>query len=248
MHIQTILQNYGLSEKEVAVYTALIELGPSPVRLIAQKSKVNRGTTYDILRSLMEDGLVVYYHKETKQYFVAEPPDKLLAALESKQARLHELKEKVKLELPELRSLYERKGGKPQVRMYEGLSGIRQILEDVLKTVGVSKDKMYYVYSASTVRKNVYMAMPDHGVKRVKQKIRVRTISLGSGGQLIGLDERKWLESPAKNQQATYEIIYKGKVAHISLDDTENPTGVVIENSAIYETQKIIFQTLWQTL
>ena len=47
---------------------------------------------------------------------------------------------------------------------------------------------------------------------------------------------------------ATYEIIYAGKVAHISLDDSQNPVGVVIENDPIYETQKMIFEFNWSKL
>lgn len=248
MHLHTILKEYGLSDKELAVYTTLIEIGPNPVRAIAQKSKVNRGTTYDILKSLIHEGLVAHYNKATKQYFVAEPPEKLIEALHSKQERLRELRDSVSHILPELKVLFERQGGKPQVKLFEGLSGIKKILEDVLGTMAGAKEKLYFVYSASTVRKNVYIAMPDHGVRRVKKKIRVQTISLGGGGQLIGFDERKWLQADRVSPRATYEIIYGGKVAHISLDDTDNPVGVVIENESIYETQKIIFQTLWHAL
>ena len=78
MDIQVIFKNFGLSEKEIAVYLALIELGPSSVREIAAKSKVNRGTSYDILKSLIALGIVSYYNKESKQYFIAEQPEKLL--------------------------------------------------------------------------------------------------------------------------------------------------------------------------
>jgi hypothetical protein len=53
---------------------------------------------------------------------------------------------------------------------------------------------------------------------------------------------------PDKELKATYEIVYAGKVAHISLDDTETPVGVVIQNRAIYETQKLVFEFNWKNL
>src|SRR5258708_27934173 len=68
MQIEVILKNFGLSEKEISVYLALVELGPSSVREISAKSKVNRGTTYDILRALIKLGIASYYNKESKQY------------------------------------------------------------------------------------------------------------------------------------------------------------------------------------
>lgn len=247
MQIHNLLKTFGLNDKEIAVYTTLISLGPSPVRLIAQNSKVNRGTTYDILKSLMADGLVSYFNKATKQYFIAEPPEKLLTALENKEKYFAELKATIIQNLPELQALYTRQGEKPQVRLYEGVLGVRQILEDVLTTMAARKEKTYYVYSSASVRSNVYKAMPDFSNRRIVKKIKVRTISLGPGGQLTGLDERKWIPDASK-LKATYEIIYGGKVAHISLDAGNQPVGVVIENSDIYQTQKMIFEFNWNQL
>ncbi len=247
MDTQTLLKEFGLTDKESAVYLGLIKLGPSAVRILAQEARVNRGTTYDILKNLISQGLVSYYNKESHQYFAAEPPEKLVLALEQKQKDLEIVKEKIQQNLPDLQFAFNQKGGKPLMKLYEGTRGIRQILEDVLNTVAKSENKIYYVYSSSSVRKNVYQSMPDFSDRRIKKKIKVKTIALGPGGQLVGLDERKWLSSE-KNDLATYELIYSGKVVHISLDNSENPVGVMIENAAIYETQKMIFDFNWSRL
>ncbi len=250
MEIQVILKNFGLSEKEIAVYLALVELGASSVREIASKSKVNRGTSYDILKSLITLGIVSYYNKESKQYFIAENPEKLLSAIDQKKEDLEEVRNNIERSLPLIKTLFEKQGGKPIVRFYEGTKGIRQILEDVLVEVGGNKDKSYYLYSSSTPedRKNVYGAMPDFSTKRVAKKIAVKIISLGEGGKLVGLDERKIMPSKCENLKATHEIIYAGKVAHISIDKNENPVGVVIQNEEIYNMQKMIFEFNWQKL
>jgi sugar-specific transcriptional regulator TrmB len=250
MQIQAILKRFGLSEKEISVYLALIELGPSPVRSISLKSKVNRGTTYDILKSLISLGVVAYYNKESKQYFVAEPPENLLSAISNKQKELTEIKEDVQANLPLLKTLFEKQGGKPVVKFYEGAKGISLILEDVLEEVGKAQNRSYYLYSSATQehRKNVYGAMPNFSEKRVKKGIQVKIISLGEGGKLAGLDERKQMPVGTKDLKSTHEIIYAGKVAHISLDDKEDPVGVVIQNEAIFETQKILFEFNWSKL
>jgi len=252
MQIQVVLKNFGLSEKEIAVYLALIELGSSSVRAIAEKSKVNRGTTYDILKSLINMGIISYYNKESKQYFIAERPETLLAVIDRKREALSEVKANIEESIPLFKTLFEKQGGKPAVKLYEGIIGIRHILEDVLKSMDRVKDKTYYVYSSATVRKNVYLAMKDFSRKRISRKIKVKTIALGEGGNLLGLDERKWMQLPNKNDEEnlrpTYEIIYCGKVAYISLDNAENPIGIVIENEEIYHTQKLIFEQSWKNL
>jgi len=262
MDIQVILKNFGLSEKEIAVYLALIELGPSSVREISCKSKVNRGTSYDILKSLIAIGIVSYYNKESKQYFVAEQPEKLLLALDQKQEDLLEVRKNIQESLPLIKTLFEKQGGKPAVKFYEGDKGVRQIFEDVLDEVSAAADKTYYLYSSATARhrKNVYGAMPDFSEKRVKKGIKVKIISLGEGGQLAGLDERKQMPfvpplplgegrgEGLKAIGATHEIIYAGKVAHISIDSNGEPVGVVIQNEEIYNMQKMIFEFTWNRL
>jgi hypothetical protein len=124
-------------------------------------------------------------------------------------------------------------------------------LEDVLETVSRQSIKEYFVYSSVNLRKDVYNAYPNFSDIRKSKKIQVKTIALGEGGQLVGLDERKWLNDPQVAREkgnSTYEIIFAGKVAHISLDDTANPVAVLIENQSIYETQRAVFESLWAKL
>jgi hypothetical protein len=45
-----------------------------------------------------------------------------------------------------------------------------------------------------------------------------------------------------------YQFIYAGKVAHLSLDKAMQPIGVVVEDDAIYQTQKLIFEFNWSKL
>jgi sugar-specific transcriptional regulator TrmB len=250
MEIQVILKNFGLSEKEIAVYLALIELGPSSVREISAKSKVNRGTSYDILKSLISLGVVSYYNKESKQYFMAEAPEKLLSAIDQKQEDLLEVRKNIQESLPLIKTLFEKQGGKPVVKFFEGSKGVRQIFEDVLDEVSSADDKSYYLYSSATAehRKNVYGSMPDFSEKRIKKGIKVKIISLGEGGQLAGLDERKQMPAESKDLKATHELIYAGKVAHISIDSNGEPVGVVIQNEEIYQMQKMIFEFTWNRL
>ncbi len=243
-----LLKRLGLSDKEVSVFVALAELGPSPVRDIARKASVNRGTAYDVLKGLMRHGLVSSFHTKTHQHFTAEQPEKFLDLLKERQEDLKELKRQVEADLPELASAFKSRGGRPIVKMYEGRRGVRTILEDVLDSMAKSRQKVYYVYSSSTVRKNVHEAMPNFSQERIAKKIYVKTIALGSGGKLFGLDERKWMQLPEAGLKPVYELIYAGKVAHISLDNEANPVGVVIEDREIFETQKMIFEFNWGKL
>lgn len=245
MIVENLLQ-FGLSEKEISVYLSLISLGPSPVRAIAKQAQVNRGTSYDILKNLIDLGLVSYYKQDKKQHFVAEPPQRIVDAIENKKRSLTTLKTEVAKHLPELESMYEKSGAKPVVKYYEGNSGTRTILQDVISTTKDLDDRTYYIYSSADIKEYIYKAYPGFSDDRVKNKISVKAIAIGQGGELVGLDERKWLSK--KEAAPSYILIYSGKVAMISLDTSDTPVGVIIENEGLYETQKMVFQKLWQTL
>lgn len=248
MDLNKYLTKLDFSEKETAVYLALLRRGSQPVREIAREAKVNRGTAYDVLKELIKKGLVSHYTTRSHQHFSAEPLEKLLGILEEKEQSIREMQKNIRISLPELKSIYVQKGGRPSVKLYEGRRGIRTILEDVLASVAVSKEKKYFVYSSANLRKDVYEAMPEFTRKRIKHKVKVKTIALGRGGELHGLDERKWMHIEEENLKPVYEIIYAGKVAHISLNNTSDPVGVVIENEEIFFTQKMIFEFNWQKL
>jgi len=246
MPIINILKQLGFSEKETQVYLALLNLGPAPVRQIAQKAQINRGTTYDILKSLIKRGLVSYYHQDRHQYFLAEDPDKLKDYLEDRRKELDAVKQQMENVIPEMKSIYNKAGQKPVARYYEGTRAIKTILQDVLKIMNEAEEKEYYVYSSSDVRAYLYKDFPNFAKERVRLSIKVKAIAIGSGGALWGLDERRWLSK--KEGSPTYIIIYDKKVALISLSPDKVPHGVIIEDKNIFATQKIIFESLWKNL
>ncbi len=242
----TILKKLGLNDKEIKVYLKLLEEGGISVRRLAGLTDLNRGTTYDILKKLQSRGLVSYYQQDTRQKFVSEDADKLLQLARARENDLKKTKRGLEELIPELRSLREKGGSRPTTRFYEGKKGVRFILEDVLAAVSRAEKKEYYIYSATKSSDDINNAYPDFTRARIKQKIKVKAISLSEGGKMHGLDERRWLGS--HEESATFILIYAGKCAFLSRDAQGAPVGVIIENRMIYETQKIIFLKLWEKL
>lgn len=246
MDIKRTLRRLDLNDKEIAVFITLARLGPSAVRSVAREAEVNRGTTYDTLKHLLTQGLVSYYHQDKHQYFVAEPPERLFALLEERIKKEQETKVELEKIRPELEALYATPGQKPSVKYYEGFRGAKTILRDVLAVMLRVEKPEYYVYSSLDLRQYLYQEFPNFTDERIKRGIHVKTISLGAGGELHGLDERRWLSH--KESAPTYVIIYDGKVAMLALDANRNIMGILIENRAIAETEGMVFRNLWEKL
>mgnify|MGYP001579190270 CR=1 FL=1 len=244
--LSAVLKQLGFSDKDCAVYLACLRLGPSPVRKIAQVAGINRGTTYDILRFLISLGLVSYYHQQKRQYFIAEDPSKLQEVVRRRTEELQATKAALADAIPQLRSMHDTAGGKPVARFSEGHAGVKGILLDVIATCRAAGAKEYAVYSSALIREHLYKLYPNFTDDRIKAGIIVRVIALGPGGETRGLDERKWLKTEAP--APTYQIIYPGKLALITVDGSGAPLGVTIEDENLSQTQRILFDALWEKL
>jgi hypothetical protein len=166
--------------------------------------------------------------------------------VENKRSELERTREEIDKIIPELKSIYNKAGEKPVVKFYDGYAGIKIVLQDLLKSLLKTEEKEYYVYSSSTIKEYLYNVYPDFSEDRIKQGIAVKVISIGPGGETRGLDKRKWLTK--KESAPTYTLIYAGKVAMISVDSSNKPIGVIVEDENIYQTQKMIFEFTWSKL
>jgi sugar-specific transcriptional regulator TrmB len=240
-----VLKKLGFSDKFSTVYLTLLRLGPSSIRKLAEMTGLNRGVVYEALKWLQQRNLVTFYEKEAKQYFVVEDPDRLRGLVEDREQELEEMKDKLEYVIPELRSVHDKGGERPVARYYQE-DEVREILEDILEACSENQEKLYRVYSTAGIREYVYRDFHDYSSIRITRGISVKVIACGEGGELRGLDERKWLQ--VCSTTPTYIIIYAGKTAYMSLNAKNELVGVVIENEGIYQTQKIIFDELWNKL
>ncbi len=245
---EKILEQAGLTPKEAKLYLTLLELGPTAIRKIAEKSGINRGTTYESLKKLQKMGLVSYFHQGKKQHFVSEEPKALANLLSRKKADVQEAETRLPGIISELSSLSKRAGGRPVVKFYENYSGVRTILEDVLDSAKKLPKREYVAYSSSSISPILYHpdAFPNFTEERVKRKIFVRTIASGPGGTVHGHDGRRWLTK--KQGAPVYKLIYGGKVALVSVGAHNIPHGLIIEDSEVYKTELLIFNSLWKYL
>lgn len=239
------LKKLGFSDKSAKIYLALLKLGPSSVRTLAEYVDLNRGTTYDALKWLQEQGVVNFYKTDSKQHFVAEDPAHLHHMVTHQKEELDQLDTRLDRIIPELQALHHSGGERPVARYFEK-KDIPKILEDILQTCEQGEEKEYRIFSAEGMREYLYEGFATFSDARIAKGISVKVIAVGEGGELRGLDERKWLGS--KSNTPTYIIMYPGKTAYISLNAKHEPIGVVIENEGLHETQKLIFDRLWESL
>ncbi|MFZ2072364.1 MAG: helix-turn-helix domain-containing protein [Minisyncoccia bacterium] len=238
------LTELGFSDKEASVYLALLELGPSTTSEISRIAKINRTTGYDILESLVSNGLVNSIGETKIQKFVAENPDKVIVFLENKIKHNQEkLKQAYDL-LPELFSIYNEKE-KPKVKYYEGEERMKEAFEDTLTT---KKEILAYAVGGDAIKSVGQKYVENYIRKRVERNIRIKNIAPNDSGSLsiISKDAEQMRESLIVPKEKFYfsveTDIYDDKVLMVSWKEK---FAVIIESKEIADAQRNVFELAW---
>ena len=88
--IELELRKLGLTEKEVRIYLAGLELGPTSVQNIAAEARLTRPTTYEIIKKLEQKGLFAETGRKGKRYFTAQSPENILGILRTQKREIEE--------------------------------------------------------------------------------------------------------------------------------------------------------------
>lgn len=238
------LVNLGFGDKEASVYLALLELGPSTTSEISRLAKINRTTGYDILESLVNDGLVSPLGETKIQKFVAENPDKVIVFLENKIKRGEERLKSAYNLLPELFSIYNIEE-KPKVKYFEGVERIKEAFED---TLNAKLEIVGYAVGTDAFKAVGEEYLRDYFTRRVAKNIKVRVIAPDDPDTLkvTAKDQEELREShivPRDKFYFTTETnIYNNKVLIMSWKEK---FAVMIESKEIADAQKKVFELAW---
>lgn len=248
MTIQKLLEELGFSSVESETYWALLNLDRVSIRKVAELSGINRGTTYDAIKTLVSAGLVNARRNGAREYFSAESPEKIYDLIRDRRKELLMTQAVAQEYIPQLLAKKARPQGRPLVRYYEDDEGIVTILKDVLQTCVRLEKPEYYAYSSRLLRKYLYRRLPQFTERRIADGIAIKVIAIGEGGSVEGLSERKWLPESEGSDTSSYTIIYGDKVANVSISSDETPYGVVIEDAGVAAMQRLVFERLWSVL
>ena len=239
------LIDLGLSQEEAKVYLAILELGGSYASNIARKAGIHRATCYHILNNLKTKGFINSYTKDKAQWFNADNPSRII---EMERLRLQHAQDLV----PQLLSIANAITFKPKIRFYEGVEGVKNVFEDILKT----KDKEVLGYTnigALGVLLTDYFK--EYCRKKIQRKLKTRYISPATK-EGVDIVEKYYPKNYNKdlveillvNKKEFYfenEIsIYENKVAIFSLNPDE-VIGILIESATFAKSMRSIFDLAW---
>lgn len=234
--IKKSLHSLGLSDKEIYVYIALLELGESPVNKITERSELNRVTVYPVLKSLIEKGFVSKFLMERKSHFKAIMPNQILEIIKEKE-------ESIKEALPKLNAISHSIKSTTSVELFKGSKGISSFLEKLYS----GDEKEFWAYGNGELIDEMIKYQSLHGRKlRINKKIKMNII--------VNPIKREYLENPeyakltkikfnSKLKDINVYIVFGKKLVGI-FELTKELSAIIIENEEIANYHKFIYDGL----
>jgi HTH-type transcriptional regulator, sugar sensing transcriptional regulator len=244
------LQQAGLDEREAKVYLATLELGPSPVQKIAARAGIPRATVYLVLNDLQEKGMITTYDEGKKTFFVAESPSRLESLVEKREAEFNMQKDVLKHLVPELisRGQFE-KGERPMVKYYEGPNAIKSWLKDSLFGQGGEVLNIFHYDRADEVLQKVAFPFNEVRALRKKHNIKSRVIYTKNKGPIEGYSTKERQAKFVSPDKYPFEADISIRGNKIFFVPYNVPLrGVGIEDKAIANSMRMVFEALWHNL
>jgi len=248
MEIRKILSLFGLREVETDLYEKLFYGGTMPASVLAKQVGISRTSVYDLLKRLIDIGLIIETTNNNAKSFVVQPPEKLKLLLEEKEKAIAQAQQL----LPEIQNIYQQRKGptKPRFQVFEGKEALQQMVKDLL----LYKDITAQVFWS--VKKPLDLLSPEffaqYHEKRVKNNIRLQAIwpkeQIPTNKTYSFLSMAKELKRDVRIAPPNIDFsmgyaIYGNTVRFIS-NQKEN-FGFLVESQELADTMRSQFKIIW---
>jgi sugar-specific transcriptional regulator TrmB len=234
------LRILGLTQGEIKVYTAILNIGVSSINEIHEKTGLERRAIYDIINKLIEKGLITYTIEKGKRTYQVAPPNKIREEIEQKKKELKKLQNI----LPNLEDIY--KSAKPKVNLevFRGKEGIKTLFEHMLNF----KDN-YFIGGGFYIMDLLPHFWPQYNERRIKKGVHWHSLSLYETKKRevpeTRLLELRYLPKKLSVNPAVV-FIFGDKIANVLWG--EEWFAFMIDSKEIAESYKKYFKYLWDNV
>lgn len=239
------LKELNLSEGQVKVYSAILELGTTGVNSIQEKTALERRAIYDILNKLIEKGYISYTIESGKRTYQCTHPKNLQEIIEKKQQALHVLHKK----LPQITDLFKATKGDVRAEVYRGNDAMKALLNEALEYKAT-----HWIGGNSGVESTSLKLWFKHWMqKRVDQKKFMYDL-VDYGTHLEGLKPNdikkhkkayyKYCALPKELRSPMVIIIFGNKVAQVLW--SKQSFAFVLESKEIKDSFMKYFKHFWR--
>src|SRR3989344_2896150 len=237
------LIDLGLTEKEASVYLMALSIGPTTILKIAQAAGLKRTTVYSVMETLKQKGLMGVEVRGWKELYIALDPAAVKQVLKKRENQYIAI-------LPELTAMYNLRGGGSFLKYYEGLEGVKNVYEQLLRDVQPGSDYLI-ISDIATWLKADEKFFSDFANRRAQLPIKTRMLFQDSADARRYKKFEKNLNAdikllPSDTKLVTNAVIIPQRlVIHQMIPPI---MATVIENESTIQMQRQLFEVIWDSI
>ena len=246
--INSILNEIGLTETEAKIYLAGLQYPSLGVNELEKQTRVKRTTIYHALATLMQKGLAAKVGTEFKTRFSMTKPENIKLLLDNEIAQLKNKRRDLEEIIPLLNQKVKLPESGIRVLHYEGIEGIKLVVEEAL----YCKSRHWDIIAPV---KNFFSEFDKQYADYYLQTREERSITARSLWEQDFIPRRSLAPSEIKKRSPRYLpevmhgkfqsviIIFDDKVAFIS--SLKELSAILIQSKEIHDTSLAMFEGLW---
>lgn len=243
-----LLEQIGLTEEQAKVYSCLVSLGTLQARKIALNTHINRSLVYKVLKQLVVLGLVTETtNPRSVSTFTGLHPSKLHTIVKKKEEDLKLADQALHEAVSTMGAQFNLTCGKPTVRFYEGLEGVRILNKDIVHSkADIKLIRSPFDNNNEDLDAKAKKLLEDRASAGIKTRLIVPIKNMPSTispeWDKKNLIERRRVPREELLNPAQI-IVYGNRVAFTSFQGCIITT--IIEDKGIADTCSMLFEALW---
>jgi sugar-specific transcriptional regulator TrmB len=242
-----LLKKLGLTDTEIKIYLTGLGYSSTGVSELVKQTRINRTTIYHALDTLMQKGLVAKKNIGIKQVFSMTDPTNIKNLIDEKISLLKEQKKELDTLVPLLQKELLPQDNQMKVSHYEGIEGIKLVVEDAL----YCKSKNWDIIAPV---KNFFSEFDKDYAKYFVQTRKQRSLTSRSlwetspshkdlSPEVLKERNPRILPSVMHGKFKSVICLYDDKVLVIS--SLKELSAVLIQSKEMNETMSAIYEGLW---
>ncbi|MDO8553619.1 MAG: helix-turn-helix domain-containing protein [Candidatus Micrarchaeota archaeon] len=245
----TELRKLGLTEGEIKVYSALLELGETTRTELAKKSGISPSKIYDVANRLLEKGIISSVKKDGILNFSPANPERLRDFLKQKENEINEERKTVEQLLPMLLSQYDQTKERTDVEVFYGWEGLKTAFVTLENSMSPKDESLVFGASIGKNPEQADIFFTKHQQRLEKKGYKVRIIF--NEDIRARKDRYKYYIKHKKHEikflhQETFTelYIYKDRVLFLIL--IKKPIAIMVKNNEVVDSFRKFFESMWK--
>ena len=242
-----LLKDLGLTDGEIRVYLALLEIGTSTAGRIIDKSKISPSKIYDVLNRLIDKGLVSYIIKGKTKHFKAASPKNILNYIERRENELTQRKNEFRKIIPLLEAKQKLETKNFNAQIFEGVSGLITVFDMSIQEL--KKGDIAYAFGYPAYASELFDAYWREYYKKCDKKGVIRKVIYDYDAWFLkkrtGRKMSYYRYMPKGIVTPSWVLIFNDKVATAIVTE-EQKVCFLVQNKEVAKSYIQYFNLLWK--